>query len=104
MPAAIIKKKKKSRSESSYGSYIHKVMKRVHPDLSGSRSAIETVNSMLDFLVSKLAQNAVNVAGVAKKSTLSARHIQASCRVHLPGDVANHAISEGTKAVAKFQS
>ena len=49
-----------------------------------------------------MTRQSVKVAGVAKKSTLSARHVQSSCRLCIPGDLASHAISEGTKAVSKF--
>lgn len=96
--------KKRARGEPSYGSYIHRVMKKVHPDLSGSRAGIEITNAMVDYLVKTLAQNSVKVAGVAKKSTLSARHVQSACRMCFPGELANHAISEGSMALAKFTS
>jgi histone H2B len=39
-----------------------------------------------------------------KKATLSSREIQTAVRLMLPGDLAKHAVSEGTKAVTKFSS
>merc|ERR1711862_288938 len=39
-----------------------------------------------------------------KKRTLSSREIQTSVRLLLPGELAKHAVSEGTKAVTKFTS
>ena len=37
-----------------------------------------------------------------KKSTVSSREVQSAVRLVLPGELAKHAISEGTKAVTKF--
>merc|ERR1711964_678641 len=39
-----------------------------------------------------------------KKSTISSREIQTSVRLILPGELAKHAVSEGTKAVTKYSS
>ena len=37
-------------------------------------------------------------------ATLSSREIQTAVRLMLPGELAKHAVSEGTKAVTKFSS
>jgi len=39
-----------------------------------------------------------------KKATLSSREIQTATRLVLPGELAKHAVSEGTKAVTKYSS
>ncbi|PWA38781.1 histone H2B [Artemisia annua] len=39
-----------------------------------------------------------------KKNMLSSREIQTAVRLVLPGELAKHAVSEGTKAVSKFTS
>ena len=39
-----------------------------------------------------------------KKATMSSREIQTAVRLVLPGELAKHAVSEGTKAVTKFSS
>jgi len=47
----------------------------------------------------------VELAAYSKKSTISSREIQTSVRLILPGELAKHAISEGTKSVtSKFRS
>ena len=38
------------------------------------------------------------------RSTISSREIQTSVRLLLPGELAKHAVSEGTKAVTKYTS
>jgi len=39
-----------------------------------------------------------------KKHTLSSREVQTAVRLLLPGELAKHAVSEGTKAVTKYSS
>jgi histone H2B len=39
-----------------------------------------------------------------KKPTITSREIQTAVRLILPGELAKHAVSEGTKAVTKFTS
>ena len=41
---------------------------------------------------------------INKTKTLTSREIQTAVRLSLPGELAKHAMSEGTKAVAKFTS
>ncbi|KAJ6735098.1 HISTONE H2B [Salix purpurea] len=42
--------------------------------------------------------------GYNKKPTITSREIQTAVRLVLPGELAKHAVSEGTKAVTKFTS
>ena len=48
-----------------------------------------------DFNSTSLAE----LAAYSKKSTISSREIQTAVRLILPGELAKHAISEGTKSV-----
>ena len=41
---------------------------------------------------------------INKTKTLSSREVQTAVRLMLPGELAKHAMSEGTKAVAKYTS
>jgi histone H2B len=49
------------------------------------------------------AGEASKLASYNKKSTISSREIQTSVRLILPGELSKHAISEGTKAVTKYE-
>ena len=51
-----------------------------------------------------LALEASKLCRYSKKKTLSSREIQTSVRLMLPGELSKHAVSEGTKAVTKFES
>ena len=50
------------------------------------------------------AAEAGKLARISDKGTLSSREIQTAVRLALPGELAKHAVSEGTKAVTKFSS
>ena len=40
---------------------------------------------------------------INKRDTLSSRDVQSAIRLVLPGELSKHAVSEGTKAMTKFQ-
>jgi histone H2B len=61
-------------------------------------------NSFINDIFEKIATEAAKLARYNKKPTVSSREIQTSVRLILPGELAKHAVSEGTKAVTKFTS
>ncbi|KAG8708866.1 histone H2B [Ceratobasidium sp. 394] len=97
------KKRKKSRKE-TYSSYIYKVLKQVHPDTGISNKAMAILNSFVNDIFERIADEASKLASYSKKSTISSREIQTSVRLILPGELSKHAISEGTKSVTKFSA
>ena len=52
----------------------------------------------------RFAAEAGRLARINEKGTLSSREVQTAVRLVLPGELAKHAVSEGTKAVTKFSS
>ncbi|KAJ7540674.1 hypothetical protein O6H91_10G026100 [Diphasiastrum complanatum] len=98
------KKKKAKRSVETYKIYIFKVLKQVHPDTGISSKAMGIMNSFINDIFEKLAQEASRLARYNKKPTITSREIQTAVRLILPGELAKHAVSEGTKAVTKFTS
>lgn len=62
------------------------------------------MNSFVNDTFDRLANEAVRLARINKKSTLTSREVQTSVRLLLPGELAKHAVSEGTKAVTKYTS
>nr|XP_043611632.1 histone H2B.3-like [Erigeron canadensis] len=98
------KKKRHKKSVETYKIYIFKVLKQVHPDIGISSKAMGIMNSFINDIFEKLAQEASRLGRYNKKHTLSSREIQTAVRLVLPGELAKHAVSEGTKAVTKFTS
>ena len=95
--------RRRGRSE-TYSSYIYKVLKQVHPDTGISRRGMSIVNSLMNDVFERLAGEAGKLTRYNKRSTLSSREIQTAVRLVLPGELAKHAVSEGTKAVTKYTS
>uniref|UniRef100_A0A1B0C9A6 Histone H2B n=1 Tax=Lutzomyia longipalpis TaxID=7200 RepID=A0A1B0C9A6_LUTLO len=101
--AAGAKKKKRKRKE-SYAIYIYKVLKQVHPDTGISSKAMSIMNSFVNDIFERIAAEASRLAHYNKRSTITSREIQTAVRLLLPGELAKHAVSEGTKAVTKYTS
>lgn len=102
------------------------VLKQVHPDTGISNKAMAILNSFVNDIFERIATEAsstclslwrstcktshpydfpsAELASYSKKSTISSREIQTAVRLILPGELAKHAISEGTKSVTKFSS
>jgi histone H2B len=94
---------KKARKE-TFNTYIYKVLKQVHPETGVSNKAMSIMNSFVQDIFERVAEEASRLASYNKRSTISSREIQTAVRLILPGELAKHAVSEGTKAVTKYQS
>ncbi|PAA64138.1 hypothetical protein BOX15_Mlig007192g3 [Macrostomum lignano] len=97
-------KKRKRRRKESYAIYIYKVLRQVHPDTGISSKAMMIMNSFVNDVFERIASEASRLAHYNKRSTISSREIQTAVRLLLPGELAKHAVSEGTKAVTKYTS
>ena len=94
-------KRRKTKRTETFSSYIYKVLKQVHPETGISRRAMSIMNS---FVNDRLSGEAIKLSRYNGKATLTSREIQTSVRLLLPGELAKHAVSEGTKAVTKYAS
>ncbi|KAF8395090.1 hypothetical protein HHK36_019030 [Tetracentron sinense] len=95
--AAVDNKKKKKRvkkSTETYKIYIFKVLKQVHPDIGISSKSMGIMNSFINDIFEKLAQESSKLARYTKKPTITSREIQTAVRLVLPGELAKHAILE----------
>merc|ERR1712154_513548 len=103
-PSGDKKSKRKSKRKESFSIYIYKVLKQVHPDTGVSSKAMSIMNSFVNDIFERVAAEASRLAHYNKRSTISSREIQTAVRLLLPGELAKHAVSEGTKAVTKYTS
>ena len=60
------------------------------------------MNSFAIDVFERIAAEASRLTHYNKRSTITSRDIQTSVRLILPGELAKHAVSEGTKAVTKY--
>jgi len=96
--------KKRVKRTESYASYIYKVLQQVHPKTGISQRAMAIMNSFINDTFDRIATEAGRLARINKRGTLSSREVQTAVRLILPGELAKHAVSEGTKAVTKYNS
>ncbi|XP_077470451.1 histone H2B type 2-K1 [Stigmatopora argus] len=98
------KGKKRVKRKETYAMYIYKVLKQVHPDTGISSRAMSIMNSFVNDLFERIATEASRLAQYNKRATITSREVQTAVRLLLPGELAKHAVSEGTKAVTKYTS
>ena len=67
-----------------------------------SSKAMSIMNSFVYDTFERLGAEAGQLVKYSRHGTLSSRDIQTAVRLLLPGELAKHAISEGTKAVTKY--
>merc|ERR1712166_128120 len=99
----VTKRHRKKRFE-SYAIYIYKVLKNIHSDVGISKKAMNVMNSFVNDLFERVALEASKLCRYHGKQTLSSHDIQSAVKLILPGDLAEHAIAEGTRALNKFSS
>jgi histone H2B len=80
------------------------VLKQVHPDTGILKKGMSIMNSFINDVFERIATEAAKLAMYNKKATLSSREILPAIRLMLPGELAKHAVSKGTKVVTKFSS
>ena len=103
-PAAGGKKVHHKNRAETYSVYIYRVLKQVHPETGISKRSMSIMNSFINDVFEKIALESAKLVRYNKKQTLSSREVQTAVRLLLPGELAKHAVSEGTKAVTKYTS
>ena len=101
--AAAVHKRHHRRVE-TFSVYIYRVLKQVHPETGISKRSMAIMNSFINDVFEKVALESSKLVRYNKRHTLSSREVQTAVRLLLPGELAKHAVSEGTKAVTKYSS
>ena len=84
--------------------YLRKVLAQVHPDMSFSSLGKRVACDIICHLEDKIGRVATMLAMHSGKQTVSSREVQTAVRLTFPGELAKYAVSEGVKAVTKFNS
>ncbi|XP_078388349.1 histone H2B type 1-A-like [Cetorhinus maximus] len=95
------KKRRKCRKQ-SYSTYVYRVLTQVHPSTRISPKAMSVMNSLVVGIFEHITSEASHLIHYKKCHTIPAREIQSAICFMLPGELAKHAIFEGTKAVTKY--
>ena len=97
-------KRVKKKKMESYNIYIYKVLKQVHPEIGVSKCAMQVLNSFVTDVFERICEEASRLCHYNMKQTLGAREIATATALVLPGELAKHAQSEGTKSVNKYHA
>merc|ERR1712216_600232 len=95
---------RRRRRTESFSVYIFRVLKQVHEKTGISKRSMSIMNSFINDIFEKISTEAARLVRYSKRHTLSSREVQTAVRLLLPGELAKHAVVEGTKAVTKFSS
>ena len=92
----------KSKVDASFLDELEEIF--IGADVGVSTKAMSIMNSFVNDLFERVTSEASRLVHNNKGKTLSSREVQTSVRLLLPGELAKHAVSEGTKAVTKYTS
>merc|ERR1712113_888255 len=95
---------RRRRRQETFSVYIFRVLKQVHEKTGISKRSMSIMNSFINDLFERISAEAGRLVRYSKRHTLSSREVQTAVRLLLPGELAKHAVVEGTKAVTKFSS
>ena len=101
-PKRADKKTNRRKKFDSYSVYIYRVLKNIHGEVGISKKAMSVMNSFVGDLFERIALEASKLNRTQRKHTISSGDIQSAVKLILPGDLAEHAIAEGNRAVGKF--
>ena len=85
-----------------YSMCIHKVLEQCHPGIEISNLALATMNSLVQDVFGRLADESSKLSAINGKSSITSREIQTAVKFLLPGKLGEHAMSEGRREVAKY--
>lgn len=98
------KTRKTKKQNRGFTTYIYRVLKQVHPDTSITQIASNQLNDYLVVITREIGKLAGELSQSEDKITITSREIQHAVRTILPGELAKHAVSEGTKALTKYNA
>ena len=91
------------RPEDNLERYIYRVIKQVHPDIGINRTAMSTLNTLILDLYRKISKEASEVSHNHKQQTLTSLDVQTAMKLHIPGELQKHAITQSTQACTNYE-
>ncbi|XP_050705028.1 histone H2B-like [Eriocheir sinensis] len=90
------------RSRRGFGIYIHRTLRRVKPNCQMSKKAMLVMDSFMHDVLQRVAEVAAQLVVIQKRKTLICQDIETAVKLLLSGELMLHAVSEGTKAYARY--
>ncbi|XP_007530522.1 histone H2B, sperm-like [Erinaceus europaeus] len=86
----------------NFGRYFPRVLKNVQKGMSLTKKAVKILNSFVEDIFQRIAEEASHLAFTSNRTTITCREIQTAVRLLLPGELGKHAVLEGTKALIRY--
>merc|ERR1719453_404269 len=96
------KKAAKAQAPHHFALYVHRILKQVHPETTMSKKTMSIITCFINDVFEKISMEAGRLVKYNKRQTLASKEVQTAVRLLLPGELAKHAVSEGSKAVARY--
>jgi len=96
-------KNKKKKREFKFDTFIHRVLRQVHPQINITRQGMTVMNDLVCNAFIQVAEEAGRLVKLDNRDTLHARDVNASVRLVLPGELAGHSNDEGEAALHHFE-
>ena len=64
------KKVRKTKRAETYGSYIYKVLKQVHPEIGVSKKSMSILNSFVSDVFERIASESVDLGGAGRRDEM----------------------------------
>jgi len=101
---SVKKKSSKSKKDIKFNTYIHRVLKQVHEDVGITKQGMAVMNDTLVSAYHSILEEACRLVKMRNRETLTSCDIQSAVKLCLPGELANHSVNEGTRALANYGS
>mmetsp|Transcript_19250 Transcript_19250/g.48160 ORF Transcript_19250/g.48160 Transcript_19250/m.48160 type:complete len:160 (-) Transcript_19250:513-992(-) len=100
---AKVKKKGKKKKDLKFDTFIHRVLKQVHPQIGITKQAMSVMNDLVCNAFFQISEEAGKLVKMDNRDTMSARDINCAVRLILPGELAQHSNDEGQSALKHFE-
>lgn len=102
--ATNINLRKRKRNTSSYKSYIFKILKKYNNENGRiTKKAINIIDQFTHHIIKKLCIRSADLVKFNRRTTMKIRDVQSAVRMILPGELANHAVFHGIKAMKFYK-
>merc|ERR1719487_238755 len=69
-----------------------------------SKQAMAIMNSQVNDTFDRISNEALKLSRISKSATLKTRDVTSACRLVLPGELAKHAVAEGSRCLMKYKT
>lgn len=94
---------RKKIRKTSYKVHLSRVLKQIHPDMTLSQRAVNTLDSYIMDMMQRIAEEASRLVKMRRKKTMTSRDIEASVRLVLNGLLIQQALVVGRNALTRYK-